>query len=460
MSPMSTRLVILAFVCATLAPLHAADEWPVFRGLHAGVADDDPRLPDTWSTTSNVVWKTDLPGLSWSSPVVQGNHIIVSSAISSGVEAPPEKGLFDPGDAQHGNTHSSSVNRWVVYDVDFETGRVRWSREVAKLVPKIGRHVKNSFASETAVIDGDAIYVYFGAAGVVASLDLNGQIRWTRTVPSHETYFNMGTAASPVLYKGRVYIVHDNLVDSFLAAFDAKTGDQVWNIKRDENTKAATWSTPYIWENELRTELVVSASGKVRSYDLTGKLLWELEGMTFLTAPSPFAKNGLLYFSSGYPGASPRPVYAVRPGASGDISLKEGETSNAHVVWYQPTLGTYQTSALVYGDYYYTLLDRGFLLCHDAKTGRQIYGRQRISPEGIGFTASPWAYNGKIFLLNEDGDTFVIQAGPQFKLLGKNSLDEMALASPAVAHGSLILRTQSKLYRIAKRTVDTSGNGK
>jgi outer membrane protein assembly factor BamB len=447
---MSARLLGLAFVFIFLARLHAADEWPRFRGLQAGVADDDPRLPETWSPTSNIAWTLDLPGLSWSSPVVQGNHIVVTSAVSAGVEPPPEKGLFDPGDQQHGNTHTKSAQTWVVYDIDFETGKIRWSKEIAQLVPKIGRHVKNSFASETAVIDGDAIYVYFGTAGVVASLDLKGHVRWTRTVPVHETYFDMGTAASPVVYKGRVYIVHDNLTDSFMAAFDARTGEPVWTIKRDENTKGATWSTPYIWENDLRTELVMSASGKVRSYDLEGKLLWELSGMTFLTAPSPFAKNGLLYFSSGYPGANPRPVYAVRAGGSGDISLKPEETSNAHIAWYQPTLGTYQTSALVYGDYYYTLLDRGFLLCHDARTGRQIYGRQRISPEGVGFTASPWAYNGKIYLLSEDGDTFVIQAGPEFKVLGKNPLNEMALASPAIAHGSVILRTQSKLYRIAK----------
>jgi hypothetical protein len=206
-----------------------------------------------------------------------------------------------------------------------------------------------------------------------------------------------------------------------------------------------------VWENDVRTEIVVPASGKVRSYDLQGKLLWELSGMTFLTAPSPFARHGLVYFSSGYPGASPRPVYAVRPGASGDISLKPGEDHNEYVAWYQPTLGTYQTSALVYGDYYYTLLDRGFLLCHDARTGKQIYGRQRISPEASGLTASPWAYNGRIFLLSEDGDTFVVQAGPEFKLLGKNSLNEMSLATPAVSQGSVIIRTQSKLYRIAKR---------
>jgi hypothetical protein len=206
-----------------------------------------------------------------------------------------------------------------------------------------------------------------------------------------------------------------------------------------------------VWENDLRTEIVTPASGTVRSYDLNGKLLWELKGMTVLTAPSPFAKHGLVYFSSGYPGDSPRPVYAVRPGASGDISLKPGETGNQFVAWYHPTLGTYQTSALVYGDYYYTLLDRGFLLCHDARTGKQVYGRQRITPDGTGFTASPWAYNGKIFLLSEDGETFVIQAGPEFKVLGRNSLNEMSLATPAVVRGSVIMRTQSKLYRIAHK---------
>jgi outer membrane protein assembly factor BamB len=207
-----------------------------------------------------------------------------------------------------------------------------------------------------------------------------------------------------------------------------------------------------VWENDLRTEIVTTGTVKVRSYSLEGKLLWELQGMSTLTIPSPFVKHGMVYISSGYPGGALRPVYAIRPGASGDISLKEGETSNEFIVWHQPLLGTYNTSALVYGDYYYTLLDRGFLLCHDARTGKQIYGRQRISVDSSGFTSSPWAYNGKIFLLSEDGDTFVIQAGPQFKLLGKNSLSDMPLATPAILRGSLIMRTASALYRIAKRS--------
>jgi outer membrane protein assembly factor BamB len=440
--------ILVGVVLLSLVPLSADDQWPQFRGRQAGVADDDPALPQTWSETENVVWKVDVPGLSWSSPVVWDDHIILTSSISAGEEARPEKGLYDPGDA-HGKTRTTFENRWMVYDFDFKTGKLRWSRELHRGVPPIGRHIKNTYASESAVVDGERIYIYFGTIGLATALDLNGKTVWTRTFPTHETYYDMGTATSPVVHKDRVYLLNDNLTDSFLVALDKRTGKDVWMVKRPDEV-GATWATPVVWENERGTEIVTSASGKVRSYDLDGKLLWELTGMTILTAPSPIVKHGLVYFSSGYPGNMPRPVYAVRPGGIGDISLKPDTTSNDYIAWYQPTLGTYNTSALVYGDYYYTLLDRGFLLCHDARTGKQIYGRQRISAEASGFTSSPWAYNGKIFVLSEDGDTFVIQAGPTFKIIGKNSLNEMSMATPAIVRGSLILRTQTKLYRIAQ----------
>jgi outer membrane protein assembly factor BamB len=270
---------------------------------------------------------------------------------------------------------------------------------------------------------------------------------WSRNIGAFDGSSRFGAGSSPVLHKDRLYIVNDNNKQSFIVALDKNTGNEVWKVSR---AKSQNWATPLVWENDLRTEIVTPGTGRIRSYDLDGKLLWELDGMTTLDTPSPFTRHGLLYLSSGYPGAAPRPVFAVRPGASGDITLQGDETSNKYVAWYQPLLGTYNTSALVYGDYYYTLLDRGFLLCHDARTGEQIYGRQRISAESSGFTASPWAYNGKIFLLSEDGDTFVVQAGREFKLLGKNSIDEMSLATPAVVRGSVILRTQSSLYRIAK----------
>jgi outer membrane protein assembly factor BamB len=166
---------------------------------------------------------------------------------------------------------------------------------------------------------------------------------------------------------------------------------------------------------------------------------------------TPFTALGLLYISSGYVGDQIRPVYAIKPGAKGDITLAKGETSNEWIAWYRPTDGPYNPSPIVYGDYYYTLLDRGFLTCHNARTGQEMYGKQRIDPAAGAFTSSPWASNGKLFALSEDGDTFVIAAGPEYKLLGKNSLDEMCMATPAIVRGSLIIRTSSKLYRIAKK---------
>jgi outer membrane protein assembly factor BamB len=380
--------------------------------------------------------------------VVWDDHVFVTSAVSSGEEAAPSKGLFDPADT-HSRIKPPAVHRWVVYDVDFKTGKIRWERELRSAAPPIQRQAKNSYASETPVTDGERVYVYLGSIGLVAALDLKGAVVWTKDVGAFESNLGWGMAASPVLYKGRLYIVNDNKTQSFIAAFDKRTGDEVWRAKREE---VEGWSTPFVWENQSRTEIVTAGVGKVRSYDLSGKVLWELAGMSSLqfgTIPTPFARNGLVYLSAGYPGAALRPVYAIRQGASGDISLKPGETSNQNVAWFQPLLGSYQTSALAYGDYFYTLLDRGFLLCHEAATGKQIYGRQRLSADSSGFAASPWAYNGKIFVLSEDGDTFVIQAGAEFKLLGKNPLNEMALATPAVAQGSLIIRTQSKLYRIA-----------
>ena len=427
--------------------LLATDQWPQFRGPHAGATPDDPRLPDTWSETENIVWKTPIPGMSWSSPVVWDNHIFITSAISQGREKDPVPGLYD----EHDHIKADADQRWMLYDVDFESGKIRWARELHKGYPPLLRHIKNSYASETAVTDGERVYVYYGSIGLVAALDMNGSVVWTKTIDAYNTSTELGPAASPLLYKDRLYLLHDNTKQSFLMALDKRTGRDIWRANRSEG--AGIWATPIIWENDRRTEIITMGSGttgRIRSYDLDGKPLWAISGVSSLSIPTPFVKDGLLYASSGYPGGELRPVYAIRPGANGDVSLKPGETSNEYIAWFQPLLGTYNTSALVYRDHYYTLLDRGFLLCHDARTGAQVYGRKRVSIEAGGFTSSPWAYNGKIFAMSEEGDTFVMQAGPEFKLLGKNTLNEMAMATPAALRGSLILRTRSALYRIAR----------
>ena len=424
----------------------AGDDWPQFRGMNAGVAPDHPDLPDVWSETENVVWQIDVPGLGWSSPVVWGDHVFLTSAISEGEEAQPVKGLYDPGD-EHGKRDAVAAHQWMVYDIDLESGAVRWARELYSGVPVIKRHLKSSFASETPVTDGERVYVYFGSAGLVAALDLTGEVVWTREFGVFNGPQEFAPAASPALHEDRLYIVNDNTTESFLVALDAATGDEVWRVARDE---VENWSTPLVWENRLRTEIVTTGRNRVRSYGLDGQLLWELQGMTGNVAPTPFAKDGLVYPSSGYPGSSVRPVFAVRPGGSGDISLDpDNPTDDPYVAWFQPLLGTYVTSALVYDGIYYTLLDRGLMLAHDAETGQEVYSRKRLKP-GSGFTASPWAYNGQVFVLSEDGDTYVLRAGNEFELLGTNSLNEMTLATPAVVGGSLLVRTQTKLYRLSK----------
>jgi outer membrane protein assembly factor BamB len=340
----------------------------------------------------------------------------------------------------------SAPHRWVIYDIDFKTGRIRWEQTVRTGVPSDSRHQKNSYASETPVTDGQAVYVYFGNFGLFA-FDMDGKPKWSKPFGPFKVRSAWWSASSPVLHGDRVYIVNDNDEQSFIAAYNTRSGDEIWRTSRDEGSN---WTTPFVWENDLRTEIVTAGTQKVRAYDLNGKLLWTLTGMASIDIPTPVAGLGLLFITSGYPGDALRPVYAIRRGASGDISLRKDETSNAFIAWSHPSLGPYNPSAIVYGDYYYTLHDRGFLTCHDARTGAEIYPRQRITADAAGFTSSPWAYNGRIFALSEDGDTYVIQAGREFKVLGKNSLDEMTLATPAVAHGSVIIRTASKLYRIAK----------
>lgn len=430
-------LLVLIRLCAD-----ASDLWPQFRGPGATGVAEQQGLPDSWGPDRNVAWRTPIAGDGWSSPVVAGGPIFVTSVISAKSKEAPKPGLYFGGerpapDAEH---------RWVVWAIDFDLGRVLWQTEVHRGVPGFSHHLKNTFASETPVTDGEHVYAYFGNVGLFC-LDMAGKVVWSRSWGPYKTYNGWGTAASPVLDGERLYVQNDNEEESFLAALDKRTGKEIWRAKRDERT---TWATPYVWKHARRIEIVTAGARRIRSYDLDGKQLWELSGMSSLAVPTPFAGAGLLYVSSGYVGDQVRPAYAIRPGAKGDITPAPDKTSNGFVAWSLPQGGPYMPSPLVYGGYYYTLYDRGFLTCHDAESGREVYGKVRIGDAPVGFTASPWAYGGKIFALSEDGDTYVIRAGPEYELLGKNSLGEFSMATPAIARGSLILRTASHLYRIGR----------
>ena len=307
----TTALMLLA-----LTPLLAADQWPQFRGPQAGVVADDPNLPETWSETENVAWKVDIPGMGWSSPIVWDDHVFITSAISAGKEAAPVPGLYD----EHDHVKAAASQRWMVYDFDFKTGKMRWERELHRGDPPLLRHIKNSYASETPVTDGERVYVYFGSIGLIAALDFNGKTVWTKNVGAFNTQVELGTGASPVLYKDRLFIVNDNTKQSFLMAFDARTGKELWRVNREER---GNWSTPVIWENERRTEIVTTGTIKNRSYDLDGKLLWELGGMSTLTIPIAVreARHGVHQLRVSRRRAAAG-VTRSAPAHHGDISLK------------------------------------------------------------------------------------------------------------------------------------------
>lgn len=432
-------LLALVIVC----PADADNNWPQFRGPGArGVVSGSADLPDTWSETENVQWTTDIPGRGWSSPVVWGERVFLTTVVNKGESEEPKKGLYFGGNRPE---PPQSEHQWIVLCLDLETGETRWRKEIRQATPQTSIHLKNSFASETPVTDGEHLYVLFGGVGLFC-FDMDGSEVWQREIRPRKTRYGWGTAASPVVDGGRVYLVNDNDEDSYLLALDKQTGEEVWRVEREEGSN---WATPFIWSHDERTEIVTPGSGRVRSYDLSGNELWSFSGMSSITIATPYTSNGLLYISSGYVGDSNRPLYAIRPGAEGDITLGGFDSSNESIAWSQPTGGPYNPSTLSYDGIVYVLYDQGFLATYDAVDGSEIYSKKRI-PGGRAFTSSPWAYGGNVFCLNEDGETFVFKAGKTFEFLRKNSLasDDMAMATPAIAGDRLLIRTAARLYCI------------
>ncbi len=422
-----------------VGPLVGAEpKWPQFRGPGSAGSGESNQLPNGWSTTDNVAWKTDIPGKGWSSPIVWGDRVFLTTVTSDQPGREPRKGLYIQ-DLQ--GTVPEGTHHWQVLCLDLNSGKIHWQREAHAGKPSATVHLKNSYASETPVTDGERVYAYFGNVGLF-SYDFAGALKWSRQWGRVDTRLGWGTAASPALHKGLVFVVNDNENESYLVAVDSKTGKDVWRVRREERSN---WATPIIWENQLRTEIVTAGTGKVRSYDLDGKLLWELGPMSQTSIPTPFASHGLLFVTSGYVMDSVRPLYAIRPGAQGDISLKSGESSNEFVAWSLPQAGPYHPTPVVVGETLYVLYDRGQLASFDAKTGKEILGRTRLG-NSTAFTASPWTARGNLFCLNEDGDTLVIEPGEKLQIVGINRLEEMALATPAIAGDRLLIRTQTKLY--------------
>jgi outer membrane protein assembly factor BamB len=466
------KVFISALVCGVITSAVRAGgpaEWPQFRGPGgAGVADESS-LPERWSTTDNVAWVVDVPGRGWSSPILWRDRVFITSAVSPGAFKAPSTGIFGNDFVaeleKQGLSEEEVMKRVVGRDIeltsesgdisyivlahDARTGRLLWKQEAHRGRPFGGRHRKNTYASETPATDGERLYVSFGGNVGVFAYSLDGELLWKRAWAPQPIYLDLGTASSPIVYRERVYQLHDNDGESFFVALDARIGQELWKVKRTDAAKGGMtsgWATPFVWENGARTEIVTIGRGLVISYDTDGRELWRLAGMTQAT-PSPVAADGLLYVGSGSQGEANRPLVAIRPGASGDISLRQDQKSNAFVVWLQPRFSGYTPSPLVYRGRVYSVNDNGVVQVADAKTGLEVY-KARVGGGGQTFSSSPLASRGRIYMVSEDGDVFVLRAGDRYEELSKNSLGEMSLATPAADNDSLYIRTQTKLYRI------------
>lgn len=436
-----------ALVLPGLVPFSAEEtvHWPSFRGkLAQGVAEGSG-APVEWDVDSGrgVKWKTPIPGLGHSSPVIWGDRVFVTTAISESPDSPLKVGLY--GDIAP--VEEDSPHRWMVYCLDKETGRVVWERTAWEGIPRVKRHPKSTHANSTPTTDGQRVVAFFGSEGLYA-YDFEGRLLWKKDLGLLDSgYFRApsaqwGFASSPVLYEGRVIVQCDVLSTSFVAAFDARDGQELWRTRRQD---LPTWSTPTVAEGEGSPQVVVNGYRQIAGYDLeTGRELWRLQGGGDIPVPTPVVAHGLVFITNAHGGMAP--IYAIRLKARGEISLSAGETSNRDVVWSRPRDGAYMQTPLVYGEYLYNCRDNGVLSCYRARTGERLY-QERLGSGG-GFSASPVAVDGKIYFTSEDGEVCVVRAGPRFELLAVNSQGGVCMATPAISQGTLYFRTRSHLLAV------------
>lgn len=446
----SHAALLLCSVALGLAAVGRADEWPQFRGNGSGIVDGSP-LPTEWGPGKNVLWKTPIPGVAWSSPVAWGDKVFVTTAVTDNQFKPGPPGKTPPPNVQPGGGPPDQTYRWEVLCLDRESGKVIWRQEAMKDKPRIRIAPYNTYATETPATDGERVYAYFGMHGVYC-FDMAGKPVWTKDLGAFPTKSNYGTASSPVLDGDRLFLQVDNEEKSFLVALDKKSGNEVWRVDRAEKTN---WGSPIIWKNKVRTELVTPGAQHVRSYDpATGKVLWEFPVYGGNNTNAPVGDADRLYvILQGLPPSGPGGqggqggLLAVKAGAEGDISLKPGKTSNAGVAWAVKRGAGSDTSPLVYQGHVYVFSRNGGLLtCYNAATGKQAY-RERV-PGVKSIWASPWGNDGKVYILDDSGTTVVLQTGPKFKVLQKNTLDDTTWATPAAADGAIYYRGVDHLYCI------------
>jgi outer membrane protein assembly factor BamB len=422
-------------------------QWPGYRGYLASGILDDANLPGSFDLKGmvNIRWKTEIPGLGLSSPVIWDNKLFITTAISQKDKEGFKPGLY--GDITP--VKDSSVHEWKVYCYDKNTGKIIWDRTSYKGIPKMKRHPKSTHANTSVATDGKHVVAFFGSEGLFC-YDMNGNLLWQKSFGVLKSVFFMVKtaewefASSPIIYNGVLIVQCDVLENSFVAAYDVKTGKELWKTQRDEYPG---WCTPNIYTNSGKTYVALNGYKHRGGYDFgTGKEVWRMSGGGDIQIPTPIVGNDMIYFNSAHGRNSP--IIAVRTDATGDITLKENETANQFVKWSVPRGGSYMHTLLLYRNHLYNVNWNGAVYCLDPFTGKEIYNAKLGKTKS--FIASPVAADGKIYIIDEEGTVYILQDGDSFKLLAEIPLNDICLTAPAITDGMLIIRTQKYLIAIGK----------
>ena len=419
------------------------NNWPQFRGSMYNQLPPFDTLPVEWSVDKNLQWQYNVPGRGWSSPVIWGNRVFISTAVTD--EPNQTSGTIGPqGGSNKSRTKKPTFSvSYELHCLDLNTGHLLWKRVAHKGLPHFVTHPGNTYASETPVTDGQRVYVYYGALGLYC-YDIEGNFIWKKELGKYVMDEGWGTSTSPLLHGNLVYMQIDSEDMAFLVALDSATGNERWRVIRNEKTNL---STPIIWKNTVRTELVTG--GQItRAYEPeSGALLWELALGGGRSVNSPVANERYLYLGNEERKGGGI-LFSVKAGATGDITPQEGAASSDWVAWSLPKAGLSIASPVLYNDFIYLVDRRGsFINCIDAVSGQPYYQRKRV-PQAKAFFATPWVYDDKLFCVDDAGTTHVIPVGPELKVLYRNSISEKIWSSAAFAEGTIVLRGVNNVYCI------------
>jgi outer membrane protein assembly factor BamB len=409
---------------------------------------DNANLPESFDLGKmiNIRWKTEIPGLGLSSPVIWGNKIFITSAISQADRDGFKPGIF--GDITP--VKDSSIHEWKVFCIDKNSGKMIWEKTSYKGIPKMKRHPKSTHANTSVATDGKYVVAFFGSEGLFC-YDMNGNFVWQKNFGLLKSVFFMVKSAewefasSPIIYNGVLIIQCDVLENSFVAAYDVKTGKELWKTQRDEYPG---WCTPNLYTYNGKTYIALNGYKNRGGYDFeTGKQVWKMSGGGDIQIPTPIVGNEMIYFNSAHGRSSP--IIAVKTNAIGDITLKESETSSEYIKWSLPRGGSYIHTLLLYKDHLYNVNWNGSFICLDPFTGKEIYNAKLGKTRS--FIASPVASDGKIYVVDEEGTVYIVQDGDSFNLLAEIPLNDICMTAPAITDGMIIFRTQKYLIAAGKK---------